>query len=73
MSERNPLTDLHERLLRDDIRPDWMALGSLPHCSERCPSHDGKRCEQLGHRPDEICEPAVIAMGRALKEVARGS
>jgi hypothetical protein len=48
------------------ILPEWNR--EIPHCQERCPSHDGKRCELLGHRPDTICEPAVSNIVRALRQ-----
>jgi hypothetical protein len=33
---------------------------NIPKCSEDdCPMFDGKRCDELGHRPSLICEPAV--------------
>lgn len=40
-----------------EVRPEWE--GRVPRCTERCPSHDGKRCMVLGRRPESICEPAV--------------
>lgn len=40
----------------------------VPFCSEdRCPSFDGKRCEELGDRPGRICEPAVVQMAIGLR------
>ncbi|MGK3981379.1 hypothetical protein WMF38_57810 [Sorangium sp. So ce118] len=45
----------------------------VPLCSEnRCPSYDGKRCEETGFRPHTICEPEVIAMAAELRTL-RGS
>lgn len=44
MTERKPDRDEH----------------GLPLCSEQCPKHDGKRCRELGFRPDRFCEPALI-------------
>ena len=38
----------------------------VPYCTERCPEHDGKRCEILGHAPSTICEPAVAEMAAKL-------
>ena len=55
------LDDIKRRLRDEDVRPDWAASG-LPECSDRCPSHDGKRCERLGFKPDRICEPAALAI-----------
>lgn len=57
-----------------DIRPRVLKDG-VPSCSlEDCPSYDGKRCRILGHRPDGICEPAVVKLAASLTtalEVAR--
>ena len=43
---------------------------SVPRCSEDdCPMFDGKRCEELGHRPSSLCEPAVseiVATARSM-------
>ncbi len=47
--------------------PNWD--GDVPRCSERCPMFDGKRCDELGQRPDGICEPAVkeiVAAARSM-------
>jgi len=42
--------------------------GVVPRCShEGCPLYDGKRCEALGFRPDGICEPTVVTMGKRLQ------
>lgn len=49
-----------------DVRP--LIVRGVPWCSESCPSHDGKRCIQLGHRPDAICEPAAREMARRKKD-----
>jgi hypothetical protein len=38
-------------------RPRWS--DDVPWCDEKCPKHDGKRCEELGFRPSAICEPEV--------------
>jgi len=49
----------------------WPNVGSegVPRCSyDDCPSFDGKRCEQLGFRPEDICEPAVLVLIRRLAE-----
>jgi hypothetical protein len=33
----------------------------LPVCSaECCPQYDGKRCREMGFRPDRFCEPQLI-------------
>jgi hypothetical protein len=47
-----------------------VADDGVPLCSDRCPSHDGKRCVVLGHQPGRICEPAVVEMARLLRERA---
>jgi hypothetical protein len=31
----------------------------IPTCAESCRFHDGKRCELLGFRPDNLCEPMI--------------
>ena len=48
------------------IIPDWR--DDVPWCNESCPKHDGKRCEVLGRRPDDMCVPAV----RGLVATVRG-
>jgi hypothetical protein len=42
------------------IYPEWDC--GMPRCNDRCPQHDGKRCELLGCRPSSICEIAVKEM-----------
>lgn len=45
-----------------DIKPDH-DTNALPLCSgAACPSYDGKRCKNLGFRPDRFCEPALIQL-----------
>ncbi len=46
-----------QHILGMEIYPNWDDY--LPLCQERCPSHDGKRCEVIGCRPGNICGPAV--------------
>lgn len=56
-------------LLADRISPTWSA--DVPFCSdEQCARYDGKRCDAMGHRPGNICEPAVSRMGGALTTAA---
>jgi hypothetical protein len=45
--------------------PKWSPDG-VPMCDEMCQYHDGKRCELLGLRPGNICEPVVAAMAGLL-------
>jgi hypothetical protein len=48
-----------------DVRPH--ADG---RCDEEgCPSYDGKRCRQIGGRPDTWCEPWVLAMRAELHQL----
>ena len=48
-----------------DPAPTWD--GKVPRCSrDDCPLYDGKRCMELGFRPDGICEPEVVKMGKEL-------
>lgn len=54
-------TTFTESIETREMRPDWTDL-LVPWCSEKCPSHDGKRCELMGCEPSRICEPAVIDM-----------
>lgn len=49
--------NLKEVVETSDISPEWHDL--VPRCTDRCPHHDGKRCELLGHRPSDLCEPAI--------------
>jgi hypothetical protein len=51
--------------------PKWD--DGVPWCDERCPEHDGKRCELLGHRPESICIEAVKAMGPPPPQTIRGN
>ena len=48
------------------VMPNWDE--NVPYCTDRCPEHDGKRCRILGHRPDGICEPAVIAVVASVRK-----
>jgi hypothetical protein len=52
--------------------PRWEA--GVPHCREDgCVHYDGKRCELLGVRPGDICEPAVAGMAAMLdRRITRG-
>jgi hypothetical protein len=63
-SRRKSLRVIVRDLAADGISPNWVS--NVPHCSDSCPKHDGKRCEALGHRPGDICEPAVVEMAEAL-------
>lgn len=57
-----PLVDLDA-----DVEPHWD--GDVPRCStDECKSYDGKRCGKLGHRPEGICEPAVVTIAQVLRE-----
>ena len=58
MNEANHLKELVET---EDMRPDWNNR-FVPECSDCCPSFDGKRCQLLGHRPDEVCRPAIAVI-----------
>ena len=49
---------LKEAVETEDLRPEWDNT-HVPNCTEGCPSHDGKRCELLGHRPSDVCLPAI--------------
>ena len=49
------------------IQP-YFDCDGVPHCSDGCPKHDGKRCEELGHAPDFYCVPAIK---RLIAEVRR--
>ncbi len=53
------MTEIDNSKIQPDVQPS-----GLPTCSSRCPSHDGKRCEIMGRRPEAICEPRVIEMSR---------
>lgn len=44
----------------------------LPMHSDECPGYDGKRCGQMCFRPDRFCEPALIDMANALRDIAEG-
>lgn len=48
--------------------PKW--LNDVPHCQERCPKFDGKRCDELGRQPDTICEPEVRDLQKKLRRIA---
>ena len=39
-----------------------MGRDGVGHCTEDCPSHDGKRCKVLGLRAGGICEPWAVAL-----------
>lgn len=58
-----------EAVIKDGAKPSLDDEHGVPRCSEDgCPKYDGKRCELLGRRPDNICEPAVIDIVAHLKE-----
>lgn len=54
----------------DERSPRW--VDDVPLCDESCPQHDGKRCRELGFRPDRICEPTTRDLVQAIKRVAAG-
>lgn len=60
------LTDLQRDLPDRMIQPEW--FHGIPKCRESCPSHDGKRCEKIGFRAPDYCEPAIEAMARGLDD-----
>ena len=46
-----------------DVKPQPDIIDGVPRCSlEDCPLYDGKRCEAIGARPGDICEPVVGSM-----------
>jgi hypothetical protein len=46
----------------------------LPWCTrEDCPQYDGKRCREMGFRPDRFCEPQLIDDYAARGHVGGGS
>lgn len=52
------------------MRLPTIDANGVPFCSEdRCPSYDGKRCEEMGFRPGNICEPEVIDMAAELERL----
>lgn len=54
-----------------DVRPNIDSKG-VPFCSlQKCPSYDGKRCRETGHRPYDICEPAVIDLSAKVIAAAK--
>lgn len=38
------------------ITPTYDGHG-VGKCDDRCPQHDGKRCDLLGYKPGSVCEP----------------
>lgn len=50
--------------------PIYYREGGAPHCNEDCRLYDGKRCEILGRRPGQLCEPAVKEMAEKLHKRA---
>lgn len=45
-------------------------IDGVPYCSENtCPAFDGKRCEILGHKPGNVCQPAVSEMSAAVADL----
>lgn len=50
--------------------PKWFE--GIPICTEdECPMYDGKRCSEMGFRPDRICEPQTKDMANALREIEK--
>lgn len=50
--------------MKAKIEPMWVE--GVPLCDRGCASHDGKRCEVIGHRPDRLCQPAVVQMANVV-------
>lgn len=45
-------------------------IDGVPYCSENtCPAFDGKRCEILGRKPGNVCQPAVSEMSAAVADL----
>jgi hypothetical protein len=56
----------------DERRAPRFDKAGVPWCTEeRCPSHDGKRCREIGFKPSRICEPEVKAMAEELVRLRR--
>lgn len=56
----------------NERQPRWFE--GVPTCAEDdCPSFDGKRCGEMGFKPDRICEPQVRVMSTSLALIAKGS
>jgi hypothetical protein len=56
------------------MQPQW--TNDVPFCSENCEKHDGKRCEILGSRAPDVCEPAVkdyVQASRSEREMSKHS
>ena len=53
-------------------QPD--VVNGVPLCTEEsCRCFDGKRCELLGRRPGNVCEPAVIALSLKVAKMEQAS
>ena len=50
------------------IEPEW-DCDDVPRCSDGCAYYDGKRCELIGSRPDQVCEVAAQEMARVIDGV----
>lgn len=49
------------RAPRDPVRAPQRDKNGLPLCtSDGCPQYDGKRCREMGFRPDRFCEPQLV-------------
>lgn len=51
------------------VRTPKIDDSGVPRCDEDCPQHDGKRCRELGFRPEGICEPEVIDLVRRIRAI----
>jgi hypothetical protein len=47
-------------------RPVWNR--NIPRCHEACAYHDGKRCQLIGLRAPETCEPVAETLGGLVQE-----
>ena len=52
---------------RESNRQPRIGDDGIPHCSyDTCAKYDGKRCGELGYRPNGLCEPQVADMAHEL-------
>lgn len=57
-----------DAVLTGNEKPSPIWSRNIPRCHEACVYHDGKRCQLIGFRAPETCEPVAEALGDLIEE-----
>ena len=71
MDWRESVTNRVMQQPAESPQPRWD--GYIPNCDYGCRYYDGKRCELIGAKPDQLCRPVVGTMGYWLEEIEQAA